>query len=178
MAYAFVKDNTAVEVVAANPHILFVPGYAAQFIEVPEDVRPGWRFSNNQWHAPDPVYPSKAELIADIDKRADAMRISVVGDPVRVEEYRLAREEAAKYIADGYPIYVPQTVQAWATAKNWTAKQAADDIAATAAQWEAVLYAVRTIRLVGKESVRAASDGESAVNAHALVIAQLAALGQ
>lgn len=177
MKYAFVNNGAAVEVVSTDPHLIFVPNYASQFIQVPDDVKPGWRFSNNQWHAPDPVYQSVAELIVDVDKKADAMRLTIVGDAVRVEEYRLARDEAQKYITDGYPIYVPQTVQAWATAKNWTARQAADDIAATAAQWEAALYAIRTIRLVGKETIRAAADPQAAKNAHTLVMAQLSALG-
>lgn len=52
MRYAFVKNGIAVEVVQSDPHMIFVPGYAAQFIEVPEDVRPGWKLVGSVWAAP------------------------------------------------------------------------------------------------------------------------------
>lgn len=116
-------------------------------------------------------------LIANIDRRADALRWAIVGDPVRVEEYRLARDEADAYIAASYTGTVPPTVQAWATAKSWTAQQAADDIAATAQAWEAALYAIRSIRLIGKESVRSAATDSAAQMAYDTALAQLAAIG-
>lgn len=119
----------------------------------------------------------RATLIADIDRRADALRLAIVGDPVRVEEYRLARDEASAYIAAGYTGTVPPTVQAWATAKNWTSQQAADDIAATAQAWEAALYAIRSIRLIGKETVRSAATDSAAQTAYGTALAQLAAIG-
>lgn len=119
----------------------------------------------------------RASLIADIDRRADALRWSIVGDPVRVEEYRLARDEAAAYIAANYTGTVPPTVQAWATAKNWAAQHAADDIAATAQAWEAALYAIRSIRLIGKESVRSAATDSAAQMAYDTALAQLSAMG-
>ena len=126
---------------------------------------------------PSPPVFDRAAVIADIDRRADSMRLAIVGDPVRVEEYRLARDEAATYIAAGYTGAVPPTVQAWATAKTWTAQQAADDIAATAQAWEAALYTIRSIRLIGKEAVRNAATDSAAQAAHASVLAQLAAIG-
>lgn len=176
MAYAFVKDNTAVEVVAADPFMLFVPGYASQFIEIPDGVQSGWKFSNGEWHAPVVVF-DRLRLINDIDRRADSLRLAIVGDPVRVEEYRLARDEAAAYIAAGYAGAVPPTVQDWATAKTWTAQQAADDIAATAQAWESALYAIRSIRLIGKESVRSAATDSAAQTAYDAVLAQLSSIG-
>jgi len=176
MKYVFLNNGTAVEVVSTDPHLLFVPNYASQFVEVPDDVQAGWRISNGQWHAPDPVYPSKAELIADIDKQADALRLAIVGDPLRVEEYRVAREEAAAFIAAGYTGTVPNSVQSWASAKGWTAKQAADDIATTAQQWSNALYAIRSIRLTGKELIRGAGSDAAAASVHQTVLGQLAAL--
>lgn len=119
----------------------------------------------------------RAALIADIDRRADAIRLSIVGDPVRVEEYRLARDEAAAYVSAGYTGAVPPTVQTWATAKTWTAQQAADDIAATAQAWESALYAIRSIRLIGKESVRSAATDSAAQTAYDAVLAQLSSIG-
>lgn len=116
-------------------------------------------------------------LIADIDRRADALRLAIVGDPVRVEEYRLARDEAAAFIAAGYTGTVPPTVQAWATAKTWTAQQAADDIAVTAQAWESALYAIRSIRLIGKETVRSAATDSAAQAAYDTALAQFSAIG-
>lgn len=125
---------------------------------------------------PQPVV-DRAALIADIDRHADVLRLVIVGDPVRVEEYRLARDEAAAYIAAGYAGAVPPTVQDWATAKTWTAQQAADDIAATAQAWESALYAIRSIRLIGKESVRSAATDSAAQTAYDAVLAQLSSIG-
>lgn len=72
---------------------------------------------------------------------------------------------------------VPPTVQAWATAKAWTAQRAADDIAATAQAWESALYAIRSIRLIGKEAVRNATTDSAAQAAYDTVLAQLATIG-
>lgn len=52
MAYAFIRDDTVVEVVQTDPHVLFVPGYAAQFVEVPDGTRCGWVFTAGEWQAP------------------------------------------------------------------------------------------------------------------------------
>lgn len=176
MPYAFVENNIAVEVVENDPHMLFVPGYAAKFVSVPPGVRPGWVVTNGQWAAPAIVYPPAVELIADIDRKADALRLAIVGDPLRVEEYRVAREEAAAFIAAGYTGTVPNSVQSWASAKGWTAKQAADDIATTAQQWSNALYAIRSIRLTGKELIRGAGSDASAASIHQTVLGQFAAL--
>lgn len=136
----------------------------------------GWLYDGADF-APPQVSVDREGLSADIDRRADALRLAIVGDPVRVEEYRLARDEAAAYITAGYTGSVPPTVQAWATAKTWTARQAADDIAVTAQAWESALYAIRSIRLIGKEAVRNAATDGAAQAAHAYVLAQLAAIG-
>jgi len=52
MRYAFVSNNVAIEVVSADPHIVFVPHYASQFIAVPDSVQPGWVLSGGNWQAP------------------------------------------------------------------------------------------------------------------------------
>lgn len=176
MAYAFVKNGIAVEVVAADPTMLFVPSYAAQFVTVPDGVQAGWEFSGGNWQQPTPVLPTREELAADIDRRADALRLSIVGDPLRVEEYRIAREEATAFVAANYSGTVPSSVQSWATAKNWTPKQAADDIMRTAQLWASALYAIRTIRLVGKEAVRNAADATAVNTAYQTALGQLTAL--
>lgn len=176
MKYAYVSENTAVEVVQTDPHLIFVEHYAAQFIEVPDGVQAGWEFSGGQWLPPTPVLQTLEELVAEIDKAADALRLSIVGDPLRVEEYRIAREEATAFVAANYSGTVPSSVQSWATAKNWAPKQAADDIMHTAQLWSSALYAIRTIRLVGKEAVRNAADVTAVNTAYQTAINQLNAL--
>jgi len=52
MAYAFVQNGTVVEVVQNDPHMLFVPSYAARFVTVPDGVQPGWKAANGQYSAP------------------------------------------------------------------------------------------------------------------------------
>jgi hypothetical protein len=135
----------------------------------------GWGYDGANFTAP-VVVVNREALAADIDHCADALRLAIVGDPLRVEEYRVAREEAAAYIAAGYTGTVPSSVQSWATAKGWTAKQAADDIATTAQQWSNALSAIRSIRLTGKELIRGAGSDASAASTHQTVLGQLAAL--
>lgn len=52
MKYAYVQNNTAVEVVESDPHMLFVPHYAEQFIEVADEVQAGWKLEGGEWKAP------------------------------------------------------------------------------------------------------------------------------
>lgn len=56
MKHAYIINGVAVEVVSSDPHMLFVPHYAAQFVQVPDDVEPGWvQDVNGDWSAPTPV---------------------------------------------------------------------------------------------------------------------------
>ena len=54
MKYAVIRGGVAVEVVHANPAMLFVPDYAAQFVQVPDDVCAGWMLAAGEWSAPQP----------------------------------------------------------------------------------------------------------------------------
>jgi hypothetical protein len=55
MKYAHVINNTINELVESDPFTLFVPGYAAQFIEVADEVQAGWKLVNGEWTEPEPV---------------------------------------------------------------------------------------------------------------------------
>lgn len=175
MKFVYIDSGVVRESVQSDPATLFVPMYAARFIDAPDYVEVGWLYDGHTFTAT-PVVVDRPALIADIDRRADGLRLAIVGDPVRVEEYRLARDEAEAYIAAGYTGAVPPTVQAWATAKTWTAQQAADDIAVTAQAWESALYAIRSIRLIGKEAVRNAANDSDAQSAYDTALSQLAAI--
>ena len=135
----------------------------------------GWVETSGTF-VPPPEIMDRAALALEIDKAADALRLSIVGDPLRVEEYRIAREEATAFVAANYSGTVPSSVQSWATAKSWTPKQSADDIMHTAQLWSSALYAIRTIRLTGKEAVRNAADATAANTAYQTALGQLTAL--
>lgn len=101
--------------------------------------------------------PSTAvQLLLQIDADTDALYGAVLGN--RAEEYTLAATEAQAYKTAGYTGTVPSSVQSWATAKNWTPTQAADDILLTAARWTGAQSAIRAQRLMHKEQVRTAAD--------------------
>ena len=54
MKYAYIENNTAVEVVEADPFMLFVPHYAAKFVEVDETCKAGNNLVNGVWTTPVP----------------------------------------------------------------------------------------------------------------------------
>lgn len=111
----------------------------------------------------------KAQALLKIDADVDAIYGAVLGN--RAEEYSLAATEAKAYKDAGYEGTVPGSVASWATAKGWTATQAADDILDTATQWIAAQAAIRAARLARKEQVR------NAVNAAGVTTAMTAWAG-
>lgn len=131
------------------------------------DPRPeiGWGYDGTAFTAPVVEYPTIDELCKQIDDKADAARLQIAGDPLRVVEYQRAETEAKAFAAAGYTGTVPPTVTSWAKAKGWTAQAAADDILRASAAWNAALYAFRDIRLKGKEAVKAAIDPAAAQSA-------------
>lgn len=98
----------------------------------------------------------RTAAIKKIDVDADKIYGDVLGN--RAEEYALAEQDATAYKAAGYSGAVPSSVQSWATAKSWTATQAADDILTTAAAWRGAQAAIRAARLLRKEQVRTTAD--------------------
>lgn len=110
---------------------------------------------------------------ASIDAEADASRLAIAGDPLRMIEYERAAIEARAYKDAGYSGAVPPAVVSWAEAKGWSGKDAADNILAEAAAWNQALYTLRDMRLKGKEAVRVAGDEEAATLAAEAAIAQI-----
>jgi hypothetical protein len=106
-----------------------------------------------------------AAAIVTIDGTADLVRLEVISKQTNTEEYKRSEQQARAFKAAGYPSDdVPSCVASWVRAKyrqGWTARQAADDIIATADRWYGILDAVRDLRLCAKEDVRhAASNGD------------------
>lgn len=153
-----------------------IAGYSLQ--DAAPGMKQGYVRDGEAWVAP-PVPATAEEIagaIAEIDRTCDTKRNRYVSTgSLVVEEYRLAAKQAAAYKAAGYSGQVPASVQSWATAKGWTATQAADDILATEAAWMAVLAAIRNIRLPAKEQARAAT---TQAQVRAILVGVRAALAQ
>lgn len=96
---------------------------------------------------------SEVDLCAMVDAAADAARAAVAGDPLRAVEYERAALEAQAFKDVGYQGEVPPMVAAWAIGGR-TPAQAADSILGEAAQYNAALVQIRTVRLQAKERIR------------------------
>ena len=70
MKHAFIQNNIAQEVVQSDPFMLFVEGYAAQFIEVPDVVMQGWRLDGTQWKPPLPPAPVIPQSVTRFQAKA------------------------------------------------------------------------------------------------------------
>lgn len=117
---------------------------------------------------------ARTHLIKQIDADVDAIYDAVVGN--RSDEYNAALAAATSYAAAGYAGVVPSSVQSWASAKFWTAHQAADDILAAAAGLASLRENIRAQRLAKKESARNAADAAAVATVSAQWSAALAAL--
>jgi hypothetical protein len=95
-------------------------------------------------------------FILKIDADADALIRAVIGE--RASQYESAEREALAYKAAGYTGTVPPKVQAWATAKNQTARWAADSQIETAEIWRNAENDLYAKRLLLKEQTRNTTD--------------------
>lgn len=116
--------------------------------------------------------------VTQIDAEADAARLRVAGDPLRAIEYQRAESDAKAYAAAGFAGDVPPAVASWAEAKEWTPRQAAEDILREAADYQAVLLAIRDVRLKGKEVARRATNPDEVRAAAADTLARIMAVTQ
>lgn len=107
----------------------------------------------------------QSRSVVQIDREVDAIYQAALGN--RGPEYTDAEMAAQAYADAGYTGTVPADVQSWATAKGWTATQAANDILAAAADLRNAKSAIRAARLLRKEQVRAAADGAAVATAMA-----------
>ena len=64
MTKAYAQHGIVTDIARVDPYTIFQPAYAAQFIDAPDDVQPGWTFDGATFTAP-PVAPRPlAELQA------------------------------------------------------------------------------------------------------------------
>ena len=68
MKHAYIENGTVKEVARVDPFTIFQPGYAALFVECPDDVEAGWTFDGDQWAAPVPIEPTRTrtDVLADL----------------------------------------------------------------------------------------------------------------
>jgi hypothetical protein len=127
-------------------------------IEVPEPPAHGDdKWIDGTWMAYEPPLATAiTNLILRIDADVDAIYAAVIGN--RSDEYNAANTEAAAFKAAGYTGTAPASVQSWATAKGWTATQAADDILTAAAHLATLRDTIRAHRLAKKEAARTAAN--------------------
>ncbi|ROM71708.1 phage tail protein [Pseudomonas brassicacearum] len=109
----------------------------------------------NEENAAELLRQEAGRLCTNVDDAADSARRTLAGDPLRALEYQQAALEAQAFKDQGYPKKaVPLAVSAWVV-KGRTARQAADQILAKAAEFEANLLALRELRLKAKAQIRA-----------------------
>lgn len=101
---------------------------------------------------------SVVEALRKIDADTDKIYMDVVGN--RESEYTRAETEAGQFKAANYAAPVPDSVAAWADAKGWDMKMAADDVVLQARKWRDMQQLIRRTRLKEKESVRQAQVNE------------------
>ncbi|MBX9269349.1 hypothetical protein [Chromobacterium violaceum] len=115
----------------------------------------------------------RLETCGRLDAAADAASQLYVGSELRALEYRQAAAEAQSYKDGGCKGDAPPAVRAWADAKDLSGKDAADGILVKAAACDQALYAIRALRLAGKEAVRQAADADAARAAAENALARL-----
>ena len=130
------------------------------------------------WQDPRALIDTIAAAVTEVDRLADIARAAVVGDAVRVKEYEQAQIQAEAYRDAGFSGPVPDDVACWATAKRWTAQEAAEDILAAAARWLGALSFIRNLRLNAKEDMRRATDNAAVDSRLATFAATLTAAMQ
>lgn len=116
-----------------------------------------------------------AQLGRDIDVAAGNARNAFVSPGNLVEqEYLLAKQEAAAWLANGKDENaIPSSVQDHIDMFDVSAEAAATEIVATAGAWETALREIRQLRLGGKAAVRKAETIEAAEAAAKAAIEQL-----
>ncbi|MGA4493797.1 hypothetical protein [Vreelandella venusta] len=115
------------------------------------------------------------QLFSLIDTAAGNARAAFVSPGSYIDqEYLLAKQEAADWLANGKDENaIPSSVQDHIDMFGVSAEAAATEIVATAEQWEQALGAIRSARLSGKAAVQRAETIEAAEAAAQQAIEQL-----
>jgi len=84
MRFAYIENGIVYDSIMVRPESVFNAQYAAQFVEVPEEVRSGWTFDGTNFAPPPeptpivaPAEPTKEELLAQV--QALTAKINALG---------------------------------------------------------------------------------------------------
>jgi hypothetical protein len=73
MRFAYIENGIVYDSIMVRPESVFYPDYASKFVEVPDEVRSGWKFDGTNFAAPpepeqivEPTEPTKEELLAQL----------------------------------------------------------------------------------------------------------------
>ncbi|MEL7611328.1 hypothetical protein AAGW18_02390 [Vreelandella titanicae] len=115
------------------------------------------------------------QLGIDIDNAAGRARAAFVSPGSYIDqEYLLAKQEASEWLAGGKDeTAIPSSVSDHMAMFEVSAEAAAQEIVATAEQWETALRDIRNLRLGGKAAVQRADTIEAAEEAAQQAIEQL-----
>lgn len=121
---------------------------------------------------------AQKQLGQGVDKAAGSARASFVSPGSYIDqEYLLAKQEAQAWLDGGKDQNaIPSSVQDHIDMFDVGAEAAAQEIVATAEQWEQALGLIRRARLGGKTAVRSAETIEAAEQAAQTAIAELNAI--
>lgn len=115
------------------------------------------------------------DLGRQIDSAAGLARAAFVSDGAHIDqEYLLAKQDAGDWLAGGKDEgAIPASVADHMAMTGQSAEEAAQEIVATAGQWEQALGAIRSLRLGGKSAVRKTVTIDAAFQAARDAITQL-----
>lgn len=72
MAWAFVQNKIVIDRVGVNPKSVFLPEYAAGFVQAPDEVDCGWTYDGVAFAPPMP--PSREEVLKKMSAESRALR--------------------------------------------------------------------------------------------------------
>lgn len=74
MTKAIAQNGIVTDIARVDPFTIFQPAYAAQFIDAPDDVAPGWLYDGTTFTAP-VVPPKTPEQLREASKAARAAAV-------------------------------------------------------------------------------------------------------
>ena len=74
---AITQNGIVTDIARVDPYTIFQPAYAAQFVDAPDDVTPGWLYDGTTFTAP-PVPPKTAEQLREAAKATRAAAVEAI----------------------------------------------------------------------------------------------------
>ena len=173
MTKAIAQNGIVTDIARVDPYTIFQPAYAAQFIDAPDDVQPGWLWDGATFTAPPQPPFDRTAAALQIDEAVAA----IYGRFTRFQlEYTERESQAQSYKDAGYTGEVPPRVAEFATPAGMPAQAATDLILAQAANLRGAQGSLSALRMRKYEVLRAATDAQAQAVA-AEILAGVAAVG-